>query len=588
MRLAGIGFGRFRGAPLLALGGLVLVLASCAPGAAPGATPGGNSGSQASAGPKTLRFGVIARNWPKDGIVNFSGIATISNNEDKFIFHAGLTAYDADSKVLPRIAQKVPETSDGDWKVFPDGQMEVTWRLRPNVKWHDGTPATAGDFAFGLQVVQDPDSPLFRSDWAQLITEVRTPDPSTLVVHWKETFIYGNVSGPSDIPALPRHLMGPVYDAGDKPGFFNNSLWGSDFVGLGPYRLTDWVEGSRIEGAAFDDYFLGRPKIDRVIYQYFGEANGVMLALRSDAVDMTPMGSLEIPILLLVKNAWDANQGGTTYVQASRTRAYSFQFRSPDAPWARDVRVRRALAMMLDRPALVEALMGGMVSVADTLAPPNDPAFRLLEQRGFPKYPFDLNQAEGLMREAGWTRTPGGAYRSATGEPFPFFDITFSDGATNTQEAEALAGQWKTAGIEVALSPVSQIAPTAVRDEGRHSSKGVAAFPRGGPDLQSVAEYTSAEIGTPANRFRTANRGGYSNPAYDRLYDQARVALEEGPRQALIADMLKILADDLALIAGFYDSSTATAAVRKGIRGPVMPSALQPPIAWNIHEWEMD
>jgi peptide/nickel transport system substrate-binding protein len=571
-----------------AIAALGLIVAGCAGGGGTASDSRGSQSSAVSAGLKTLRFGVIARNWPKDGIVNFSGIATISNNEDKFVFHAGLTTYDADSRVLPRIAQKVPHVSDGDWKVFPDGQMEVTWRLRPNVKWHDGTPATADDFAFGLQVVQDPDSPLFRSEWAQLISEIRVVDPSTFVARWKETFIYANVSGPSDIPALPRHLMAPVYDAGDKPGFFNSPLWGSNFVGLGPYRLTEWQEGSRIEGVAFDDYFLGRPKIDRVTYQYFGEANGVMLSLLSDAADMTPMGSLEIPILLLVKNAWEPSQAGTTFVQAARTRTYSFQFRNPDAPWARDVRVRRALAHMLDRPALVEALMGGMVSVADTLVPPNDPAYRLLEQRGLNKYEFDLNGAERLMGEAGWTRTPGSSFRSAAGEPFPFFDITYSDGATNTQEAEALAGQWKTAGIEVALSPVSQIAPTAVRDEGRHSSKGVAAFPRGGPDLQSVAEYTSAEIGTSANRFRTANRGGYSNPAYDRLYGQARIALEEGPRQALIADMLKILSDDVALITGFYDSSTATSAFRKGIRGPAMPSALQPPIAWNINEWDID
>jgi oligopeptide transport system substrate-binding protein len=234
-------------------------------------------------------------------------------------------------------------------------------------------------------------------------------------------------------------------------------------------------------------------------------------------------------------------------------------------------------------------LMGGLVTVADTLAAPSDPVYRLVEQRGLRRYPFDLREAERLMAEAGWTKPAGGVYRSASEELFPM-DITFSDSVENTQEATAVAGQWKAAGVgEVTLSGIATTLPTAVRNQARHTGKGVAAFPRGGPDLTAVKDFISSETGTAANRYTTGNRGGYSNPEYDRLYDRARVTLDVGQRQALVADMLRILAEDVGTIAGFYDSSTATAAFRTGVRGPAPTSPLQLNAStWNMHEWDRD
>lgn len=589
MRLGLSRGGRFQGAgALAAILGVGLILVGCVPGAGSVGRPGDAPERAPAAGPKTLRLGMETGYEPNDGIIEFNEAAT-TGREHRNVFHAGLTVYDAGGTLLPRVAQKVPRVQDGDWKVLPDGQMEITWKLRPNVKWHDGVPATAGDFAFGLQVVQDPDFPLARNDSARLITEVATPDHSTLIVRWKQTHVYGNVSEAMDIPALPRHSMGGLYERGDKQAFFNSPLWRTEFVGLGPYRLTEWVGGTRIEGLAFDDYFLGRPKIDRVIFQYVGDANVLLATVLSGAVDVVPTGGFEIPILMQVKEAWEPSGAGTAFAIAARARTYSFQFRDSELPWARDVRVRRALVHMLDRQALTDGLMGGMVTVADTLVAPSDPVYRLLEQRGLARYSFDLAQAERLMADAGWTRAPGGAYRSAAGEPFTI-DITYSSSPANATEAQAVAGQWKAAGLgEVTLTGIPTTAPTAVRDEARHSSRGVAAFPRGGADLlQALKEFTTGEIGTPENRYRTGNRGGYSSPEYDRLYERGSVTLDDVQRQALWADMLKLFADDVGTIVGFYDSSRATTAFRRGIRGPGPTSGLQVQVTWNVHEWEID
>ena len=570
------------GFALLALG---LALAGCAPGSGP-AQQGGASANVASApGPKTLNIGEILPQEPKEGIIRFEAIGA-TRQEFMHTFHTGLTVYDGEGNLVPRIAQKVPTVENGDWKVLPDGQMEVTWKLRPNVKWHDGTLAGAEDFALGVKVIQDLEFPMTRSDWARLISTVEAPDPSTLVVRWKQPYLYGNASGPNDIPALPRHLLGDLYQAGDKSAFFNSSLWTREFVGLGPYRLTEWVEGSRMEGMAFDDYFLGRPKIDRIIFRYTGDANVLVLSLLSGAFDMTAMGNLSIPQLNQIKEAWEPTGAGTTFLTYSGTRSYSFQLRNADAPWG-DVRVRRALAHMLDRQGLVDALSGPLVSVADTFVAPTDPIYRMLEQRGFTRYPYDPARAERLMADAGWPRAAGGAFQSTGGKPFAL-DVTFSDSPENTTEATAVAGQWKSAGVaDLTFSPIPNEATTAIKNEMRHTFAGVQGT-QTRDDIRGMT-YTTSQMGTADNRYTGGNRGGYSNPEFDRLYDRALITLDVGQRQGLIADFLKLIADDVPMINIFYDPGQSTGAVRKGIRGPGGGTSLQLNVsAWNIHEWDVD
>src|SRR5436305_119727 len=79
---------------------------------------------------------------------------------------------------------------------------------------------------------------------------------------------------------------------------------------------------------------------------------------------------------------------------------------------------------------------------ADTVVSPSDPIFTLLEQRGLPKYPYDLSAAQRLLGDAGWTRGGDGIYRSATGEPFTI-DLQTNSGPENIVEANAVAGQWR-------------------------------------------------------------------------------------------------------------------------------------------------
>jgi peptide/nickel transport system substrate-binding protein len=261
--------------------------------------------------------------------------------EHFFLFHANLTALDARGELVPRIAEKIPTINDGDWKVLPDGGMEVTWRLRPKVYWHDGTPLMAEDFVFGFQVINDPDLPIETLGQSPNIAEVRAADARTVVMTWRSRSSFGNINGHDGVPALPRHLLEGPYLSGDKVGFDNSPLWRELWVGLGPYRLTQWDRGSSIEGQGFDQYFLGRPHIDRIIIRYVGDVNALVANVLAGEIDLIPAGAqLDIGQMVILRQAWEPTGAGVTLFNPKSVRTLYLQFRDPAAPWVQDIRVR--------------------------------------------------------------------------------------------------------------------------------------------------------------------------------------------------------------------------------------------------------
>ncbi len=94
-----------------------------------------------------------------------------------------------DGKLYPQLAIPVPTVENGLWKVTPDGRMEMSWQIRPDARWHDGTPVTSDDFLFAWTVDQDKEMPVLRPAWYGWIDEVSAPDTATLTLRWSRPFI---------------------------------------------------------------------------------------------------------------------------------------------------------------------------------------------------------------------------------------------------------------------------------------------------------------------------------------------------------------------------------------------------------------
>jgi len=555
-----------------------LLFNGCAP--APAATRQQGVSAEPSGPPKTITMGSFKE--PFNGIILGLGVGA-SIAELSAVFHAGLTVYDGQGHLQPQVAQKVPRIEDGDWKVAPDGTMELTWKLRPDVRWHDGTPLSAADFAFGIQVAVDPRSPRSLTGDFALISQAFAPDAQTLVVRWKAPYVYANQAGPAEQPALPRHLLADLYGQGNMEALDNSPYWTTEFVGLGPYRLGGWVLGSHTEALASDEYFLGRPKIDRLFIRYYADPQGLAQAVVAGAVDVVGIGSLRDQDVPPIKSAWESTGAGTILRMTFIAASMGFQFRDLTAPWA-DVRVRRALAHLLDREVLAEALGEGLSRPADVVLDPEDPVYRLLEQGGFPKYPYDVAQAQRMLSEAGWTRGQDGVLQR-NGQRFGIEVSTLANSPAYVARITAVADQLKRGGLEPTVIPIPSNTPNAREVQSRI---------RGMHHRQSqindgqLRVLTAAEIPTPETQWQGANPMGYSNPVYERLYAQFISTFELPKRQALKAEMLRLTLEDAAQIPLFYTSGTAVVVFRKGITGPGPVSTIDPVAAWNIHLWQMD
>src|SRR5947208_10423770 len=174
--------------------GLASLLAACAPPS--------NSSDQTdraggrSQGPKILHVGTSSSREPA-ALAEWGGSTPSSSSplEHFHIFHGSLTMLDAEGTVTPHLAQELPSIDDGDWKILPSGDMEVTWRIRPDVVWHDGTPLTAEDFVFGYQILKDPELAVENRPELPNISDVRAVDDHTLLISWKTQSIRANTNG---------------------------------------------------------------------------------------------------------------------------------------------------------------------------------------------------------------------------------------------------------------------------------------------------------------------------------------------------------------------------------------------------------
>jgi peptide/nickel transport system substrate-binding protein len=506
----------------------------------------------------------------------------IAGREHYFMFHAPLTVYDAGEGLLPRLAEKIPSVQDGDWKLLPDGGMEVTWKLKPNVRWHDGTPLSAEDFVLGFKVAKDPDLALAAvAPQTVSMTEVRAPDDRTIVMVWKELSVYGNVNGHDGVGALPRHIVADLY-AGDRAAFENSQYWSTQWVGLCPYRMTRWERGSFIEATAYDDYFLGRPKIGRIIIRYIGDATALVANVLSGDVDVVPSGAqLDVPQMIAIKEAWGrAGTAGQSFASPKGVRTLWLQFRNA-TPWTQDLRVRQALVHSLDRETLINAMLSGAVPRMDFYIPLESPVNKLAEQRGLPKYPFDAARAQRLLGEAGWTRGPDGLLRNSAGDLFPRIDVASSPSGDNVPEAAAVAGTWSAAGFQSVPAPWSATASNVADVRATHP--GAVAFPWNFTNL-APSTLSSERIGTPANRWAGINYGGYSNPDYDRLSAQLQTTLDVSQRQEILFGIVKIIAEEIPIIPIYLVANPSLA--RAGIEGVGEVPAEQASSTWNIHAWD--
>jgi peptide/nickel transport system substrate-binding protein len=561
---------------LIALLGLVLILsaAGCAPTSSPGPAGQGNSGGQqAQKKIITVAYGRIPTNLgPLEG-----GVA-----EFREMAHAGLLALDPiANQPVPRLADAIPAFEHGTMVALPDGRLETRYRLRPGIKWHDGTPFSSQDFVFGWLVQQTPNWPSRSNPMAGLIDAMETPDESMLVITWKTPTRFALRTFTNSIWPMPRHLLGPLVAAGDIQAVADSSYWTRDFVGVGAFKLTQWVEGSHWEFAANDDYVLGRPRIDTLIWRLTTDRNAGLAGVLAGQLDVTMSNLLDLETAQVLQQQWDEPRRGTILLTPANWRWVNLM---PTNPLLSDLRVRRAMIHALDREGMSRDLFNGLQAVCDIWVSPRRPQFAAVDA-AIAKYPYDPARSRQLFEEAGWRMGPDGLLVNGQGQRFVI------DGRTTDAEGEvgrvqlANVDDWRRAGVQVDVNNVSSQLDATPEYRNQWTGAYWASWNLVLEDLRG--QWHTSVIPRPENRFSGGNRARWSNPRADTLIEEMSVTLEEAAWDRDLIELARLWTDELPHLPLYYINEVVT--YGKGIRGvaPRSETGSDNTVTWNVHEWSV-
>jgi peptide/nickel transport system substrate-binding protein len=557
---------------------LALATVSCAPGA-PVARVDLPAPQRATGGHSQQTLVIVARGEPPSfaarPIVPFSG----SIGHTTRLFNAQLDFLDERETPHPYLAEALPQLNTDTWQVFPDGTMETRYRLRSNLVWQDGASLSAEDFAFAYRVFVVPEFGAASSAPIGSMAEVRAPDPATVVIRWGRL---DPDAGVMDLKfqALPRHLLEQAFQNLDHQAFASLPFWTQEYVGLGPYRVERWDPGSAIEAVAFAGHALGRPTIDRIRVIFISDANTALATMLSGEAHYISESVIWYEEGATLEQEWSARNGGTVLYSPVVFRITLIQNRAEAADPARlrDVRVRRALAHGIDRDAAFESSTGGKGVLMYSLTPPTKPFYPELD-RVIAKYPYDPARTAQLLGDAGLVRGTGGFFAGPAGESFRV-EVATDGGATNERENSIFVDSLRRAGVDASskVVPVAQLRDTQARAL-------LPGLSTGGMPQNRLDQFTSGNIPRPDNRWQGNNRGAWSSPEYDRLWQQYSTTISPAERVPLIAQLEKLFSEDVGAIPHFYSVvATGHVAALAGPIAPMTPDAGRGIL--NVHRWE--
>lgn len=556
---------------------LTLLFAACAPsqtqssGSQPAALSPQSSPKRITASIRGTPASLVQQKWNRSVGTSPPGLDAVEE-----LVLVGLTYADEKGDLHPRLAEAVPTIENGQWRVSPDGRMETTWKLRPNVRWHDGTPLTTADLAFAAAVEQDTaQHPAYG-----LIDSIEPIDASTITVKWKQPYIEADsmFSYQLALP-LPKHILEKPY-AEDKQAMIDLPYWAGEFVGTGPYRVKQWLIDSHVVVQAFDGYVFGRPKIDEIEVKFIVDGGTVGANILANAVDVT-LGRTLMP----VDQALDILNRRRDLKSERALRSWypiHAQFINTSPAIVTDLRFRRALLHAIDRPQLIEALSGGISPVAHSFVGPDITEYREV-QGSQVRYDYDLQRATQMVEELGYARGADRVFADAAGQKLTLSITTTTRSEIQPRIVLAVAEFWKQLGVDV---EPDVIPPQRIADR-----ENLAQYPAflmisgmNGVSSEELRRMLSSSTALPENRFTTTgNYPRYRNPENDALIERYLTTIPRTDRMQALSDFVHFRTDQLPSMGLFYEVEfTIYDEHLSGVtsRGPRSSHT------WNAQQWE--
>jgi peptide/nickel transport system substrate-binding protein len=405
-----------------------------------------------------------------------------------------------------------------------------TIRLKAGLRFSDGSPLTADDVVFTFASLMDPGSRSpKRRHWSERIAAISATDALTVRLELRRPI--ASLVGDLEFGIVCRRCPGTV--------------------GAGPYRVVSIAPGD-VRLAANPYFVEGAPRIPKLRIRTVRDANARLVMLVGGSADLT-QNTVRPDLLDAV-----LEQPRVQMLSGPSAILSYLMFHNED-PILRDVRVRRALALAIDREKLVRGKLGGRAVLARGLIPPGHWAF----SPDVPLVPFDPDESRRLLDAAGFPDPPG---------PAPRFHLTYktSTDVFRVGMARQIAGMLGEVGVEVEVRPFEFATFFADIKKGNYQMASMQTAEIPDPDLH-WQYFHSERVPTPEFPDHN-NRWRYRSAAADALIERGRYALDRQDRVAIYAELDRLLLTDLPIVPLWHEDNVVVA--NKDVRGyVVVPTA---------------
>ena len=423
-------------------------------------------------------------------------------------------------RLEPQLATKWTHNSDGSvW----------TFKLRPNVKFHNGKPFTADDVVYTFKELSDPKN---ASNALSTFTGVLTPDGVRKVDAHTVAFHLESPNG-----NFPYLISSDNYNAIVVPAGTDMGAWHKTFVGTGPFTMKSYTQDQGAQFAANPHYWGQAPHLDAVAFSFYETQQAQVVALQGGDVDVitqfVPTGAQAIL------------NGSYTVIKLKASNHRELSMRCDQAPFT-DPRVRQAIALSLDRRGMLKALLNNLGTLG------NDSPFAAKfasSDLSVPQRTQDVAKAKQLLQAAGHPQGFKTTLRADIYQEIP-------------QLAQVIKQSASAIGVDIALDVESQSQyygkATFGNSDWLDSTMSLVNYgDRGVPNVFLNAAYTT---------HGAWNAAHFHNPAYDKLFRQYIAAIDLQTQKRVAGQIERLLLAQTPLIIPYFiDGLTATAKSVQGV-----------------------
>jgi peptide/nickel transport system substrate-binding protein len=459
--------------------------------------------------------------------------------------YSGLVKYDKNLNIVGVLAES--------WEVSKDN-LSITFHLRKDVKWHDGTPFTAHDVMYTYRVIVDPKTPTPYAGDFKPVREAKVIDEFTFKVTYEKPFAPGLQSWTVGI--LPRHLL-------EGKDITTSPLIRKP-IGTGPYLFKEWIPGDRVVLVANNGYFEGKPYVERRITRVIPDLATMFLELKSYTIDMmglTPLQALKQTDYPGFKREFNKYKYvGFSYVYLG----YNLKH-----PIFKDRRVRQAITHAINKQEIVDGILLGQGMEATGPYKPDMWAYNGNVKR----YEHSKEKALALLRDAGFEQRPDGTLIKDK-KPLEFTILVNQGNDVRIRTAELIQKRLRDVGISVNIRVIEWATFINEFIDKRNFEAvilGWSTSPE--PDLFDI--WHSSKQGPKEFNFIS-----FENKEVDELIIRARHTMDKEERKKCYFRIQEILAEEQPYTFLFIPYSLV--AVHKRIKG-IEPAPAG--ITHNMLEW---